>query len=96
MPPDVKVAFYHIAQEALNNVAKHARASRATVHLDRQTDRAKLSIRDDGRGFLLEKVTPAHLGLTIMHERAEAIGAWLDVQSEPGRGSRVSVIWPSP
>ncbi len=74
LPPDVKIAFYHIAQEALNNVAKHARAGNAAVTLKRRPDRAHLTVKDDGRGFVIDKVTPEHLGLTIMHERAEAIG----------------------
>jgi signal transduction histidine kinase len=83
LPPDIKVAFYHIAQEALNNVAKHARATHATVKVESLESGARLVVQDDGRGFMLEKVRPEHLGLTIMHERAEAIGARLEVQSIP-------------
>jgi PAS domain S-box-containing protein len=83
LPPDIKVAFYHIAQEALNNVAKHARATHATVKVESLEAGARLVVQDDGRGFMLEKVRPEHLGLTIMHERAEAIGARLEVQSIP-------------
>jgi two-component system nitrate/nitrite sensor histidine kinase NarX len=52
-----------------------------------------LSIRDNGRGFVLDKVTPEHLGLTIMHERAETIGASLEVRSQLGQGTEVEVAW---
>ena len=96
-PPDVKIAFYHIAQEALNNVAKHARAQSAAVLLQCQEDgRVTLSVTDDGRGFVLDAVTPEHLGLTIMRERAEGINAQLDIVSIPGETTTVTVTWPSP
>ena len=87
------IAFYHIAQEALNNVAKHARAGNAAVTLKRRPDRAHLTVKDDGRGFVIDKVTPEHLGLTIMHERAEAIGARLEIESRIGHGTTVTVAW---
>lgn len=96
LPPDVKVAFYHIAQEALNNVAKHARAQHVTVHLVRQPEGACLTVTDDGRGFVLDAVTPEHLGLTIMHERADAIGARLEITSRRGQGTQVQVTWHAP
>lgn len=95
LPPDVKVAFYHIAQEALNNVAKHARATQAWLRIVRNGDGAELTVRDDGRGFVLDKVTPEHLGLSIMHERAEAIGAQLQVESHLGGGTEVTIRWPA-
>ena len=93
LPPDVKVAFYHIAQEALNNVAKHARATKATVTFKRTPSRGQLTVKDNGRGFVIEKVTPEHLGLTIMNERAEAIGARLEIESRLGHGTTVTVAW---
>ncbi len=93
-PPDVKIAFYHIAQEALNNVAKHARASRTTVHLQCQNDHFSLTVSDDGSGFVLSEVTPEHLGLTIMRERAEDIGASLHIESSVDEGTTISVAWP--
>lgn len=93
LPPDVKVAFYHIAQEALNNVAKHARATKATVIFKRTPTRGQLTVKDNGRGFVIEKVTPEHLGLTIMNERAEAIGARLEIESRLGHGTTVTVAW---
>jgi len=93
LPPDVKVSLYRTAQEALNNVAKHAQASQVRVQLRCQNNCVELTINDDGRGFLLERVPPGSLGLTIMHERAEAIDAALKIESQPGQGTGVSVIW---
>ena len=95
LPPDVKVAFYHIAQETLNNVAKHAQATEVTVTFKRTPTRGQLTIRDNGRGFVIEKVTPEHLGLTIMNERAEAIGARLEIESRLSQGTTVTVAWKS-
>ena len=93
MPPEVKVAFYRIAQEALSNIARHAGASQASVNLRCQPEEAKLCIRDDGRGFDPRSVPPESLGLGIMRERAEAVGAALTVESEVGRGTEVVVKW---
>lgn len=92
LPPDVQVGLYRIAQEALNNVVKHARASQAVVTL-RLCDPVRLTVADDGVGFDPAAVTADHLGLRIMRERAEAIGAKLSVYSEPGEGTQVSVVW---
>jgi len=100
LPVAVKVALYRIAHEALNNVAKHARASQATVSLhcrppsppsgERPGARVKLCVRDNGRGFEPES---APLGLGIMRERAEAIGAALTVESKIGHGTEIVVVW---
>ena len=95
VPPDVKVALYRIAQEALNNVAKHAGASQARVSLcSSPLSLVELIISDDGRGFDAGHIPPDHLGVRIMHERAESIGATLTVESEAGRGTDVVVVWP--
>jgi signal transduction histidine kinase/ligand-binding sensor domain-containing protein len=93
MAPDVKVVFYRIAQEALNNVAKHSGASQATVRLCCGPDQVTLHVADDGRGFDVDAVSPEHLGVGIMRERAEAIGAELTIDSAPGHGTEVSVLW---
>jgi signal transduction histidine kinase len=89
------VALYRIAQEALNNVAKHSDASRATVRLRCEPERVVLHVADDGRGFDVDAVPPDHLGVGIMRERAEAIGAELVIDSVPERGTKVSVVWGS-
>jgi signal transduction histidine kinase len=93
LPPDVKVVLYRIAQESLNNVAKHAEASKATVSLRCQAERIELQIHDDGRGFDLESVPTESLGLGIMRERVETIGAELTVESEVGQGTVITVEW---
>ncbi len=95
LPPDVKVAFYRIAQEALNNVAKHAEAHQISLRLRCQPDAVELQISDDGRGFDPAVVSGEHLGLSIMFERAAAIGARLSVDSQSGRGTLVSAVWSS-
>ena len=94
LPPGVKVALYRIAQEALNNVARHAGASQARVTFAcGPQEPVSLRIRDDGRGFDPASVPPEHLGLGIMQERAAAIGARLTIESEVGGGTEVAVEW---
>jgi PAS domain S-box-containing protein len=108
LPADVQVALYRIAQEALNNVAKHAGAHQVVVGLhcvplasagggeDTATG-VELSVADDGCGF--DAAAPHHggkgLGLGIIRERAEAVGAALEISSEVGLGTRVTVTWPA-
>jgi signal transduction histidine kinase len=92
LPADVQVSLYRIAQEALNNVVKYAKATQAviTLHLD---DTVRMTIADNGIGFDTSTVTADHLGLKIMCERAEAIGAELSISSSPGEGTQITVIW---
>jgi signal transduction histidine kinase len=96
LPSDVKIAFYRIAQEALNNIAKHAHASRATIHFHQSPTLVELTVQDDGDGFVPHPIKPEHLGLGIMRERADAISAQLDLQSELGVGTTVTVQWRPP
>ena len=95
LPPDVQVAFYRIAQEALNNVVKHAGASQATLNLLFSPQHTQLSIYDNGRGFNQSDVPPTSIGLGIMRERAEKIGAKLTIQSQIGAGTVVTVMMPT-
>ncbi len=92
LPPDVQVGLYRIAQEALNNVVKHSKATQAMVTL-RLHETVRLSVADNGCGFIPADVPPDHLGLKIMRERADAIGARIAIQSEPGEGTQVTVTW---
>jgi PAS domain S-box-containing protein len=92
-PEDVKVAFYRVTQEAFNNIAKHAQATQITVVLESLPNKCKLSIHDNGIGFNLEKVNAENLGLKIMRERAEEIGADLLVESSPNQRTLVSLLW---
>ncbi len=93
LPPDVKIAFYRIAQEALNNVAKHANASRASVTLRYLPEGVELRIDDDGQGFDPSQVSSDHLGLGIMVERAREVDAVLRIDAQAGRGTHVRVFW---
>jgi signal transduction histidine kinase len=102
LPADVHVALYRIAQEALNNVVKHARASHAMVTLrcaaeeanaSQRRQRIQLYVGDDGIGFDPSDVPPDRLGLGIIRERAQDIGAELTIDSHPGGGTRVTVVW---
>lgn len=95
LPPQVQIAMYRIAQEALNNVAKHAGASEAAVDLHCLPGQVALSVRDDGTGFDPSDVRPDQLGVGIMRERAESVGAALQVTGKPGHGTQVVVIWQS-
>ena len=97
LPPEVAVAVYRIAQEALNNVVKHADAEAVQVSLrdghDDGGDLLELVIADDGRGFDVAAGSSGRLGLGIMAERADSIGARLELWSRPGEGTRVRAVW---
>ncbi len=95
LPLEARFALYRIAQEALNNVTKHARASQATIGLDCRPERTTLRIHDDGRGFDLEGTRARQMGLRIMRERAQDIGADLRIKSQPGQGTELVVTWPA-
>lgn len=93
LPETVKTTLFYIAQEALNNVVKHARATQVTVQLHNYRDQLALSIMDNGRGFDPGQVESTSMGLGIMHERAEAIGAELSITSQVNQGTTVRVNW---
>jgi signal transduction histidine kinase len=106
---EIQVTFYRICQEALNNIAKHANASRVEIDLQYNTlaaegaagtrelvvTSAEMRIRDDGLGFNPGGLaSPGHYGLGMMSERAEDAGAQLTVTSRPGHGTEVKLRWP--
>jgi PAS domain S-box-containing protein len=93
LPPEVQVAFYRIAQESLNNVFKYARATQVNVSLFLSVSGARFEVCDNGIGFDLSTSKPMSLGMRIMHERAEAIGANFHLSSTPGSGTCVAVRW---
>lgn len=93
LPGDVKIALYRIAQEALNNVMKHARATHAGVVLKRDAGGAELTIWDDGRGFDTSDVPATSLGLKILRERAAEISATVAVTSVVNEGTRICARW---
>lgn len=92
LTPEVKTALYRIAQEALNNVVKHAAARHVWLQLCMDHGRVELHIRDNGCGFKSGCVPATHFGLEIMRERAEEIGATFELNSTPGRGTHLTVI----
>jgi signal transduction histidine kinase len=93
LPLEVQAMMYRIAQESLNNIARHAGARHVTVALEALPGQAMLSISDDGRGFDMSKVPQGHHGLQIMRERARRIDAVLEVESQPECGTTITAIW---
>lgn len=93
VPTDVKIALYRIAQEALNNIAKHAGASQARVSLRCQPHRLFLQITDNGHGFDMSRVASGSFGLNNMKERAGQIGAALQIESKIDQGTEIIVDW---
>lgn len=97
LSPDLQIQVLHIVQEALSNVRKHARASQVWLEVQQQPE-WRFEVRDDGLGFAADNagLDETHVGLRIMQERAERIGARLDVVSTPGRGTSVVLTLPPP
>jgi PAS domain S-box-containing protein len=95
LPPAIHIALYRLAQEALNNIVKHAQASQASVGLLFSSTGVMLRVVDDGRGFIPETATQlaGHFGLGIMRERAASIAARFRLVSHPGEGTLVEVAW---
>ena len=86
----IELSFYRIAQEALNNIAKHSCATKANLILKSLPNKINLDIDDNGIGFNPDNTFPENLGLVIMKERAQMIGASLYLESNPG-GTKISV-----
>jgi PAS domain S-box-containing protein len=91
---ETKQTLYRIAQEALNNIIKHARPSQVELRLTSSAGKVILEIKDDGIGFDVDGLFPGHLGLRSMRERAENMGGELVIESIPGKGTRVFVQVP--
>ena len=97
LPSLVETTLYRLAQEALNNVAKHARASQVDIVLERTADHWSLIIEDDGIGFdpSSGEAEQRGFGLVGMRERAALVGADLQIESAPGRGTTVILRMPA-
>jgi PAS domain S-box-containing protein len=100
VPPPLRIVIFRILQEATNNAVKHAEAERIKVCLHNVNDAIEFSIEDDGKGF--DSIgagnigaTKKGLGLQSMRERAELSGGNYDIESAPGKGTRISVRWPA-
>lgn len=96
LPAMVQVAIYRISQEALNNVVKHAEASSVEIFLEQDDTSITLIIRDDGKGFDPDQILSGHYGLSMMRERADAIGARFEIVSQPGQGTELTLRWQEP
>ena len=99
LSPELELGLYRLAQEALSNVRRHARAGHASIKLIYGVDRVRLQVTDDGVGFAApdtpaELVKSGGLGLIGMHERARLFGGKATITSEPGQGTAVSIIIP--
>ncbi|HBY98733.1 MAG: cache domain-containing protein [Ardenticatenaceae bacterium] len=98
LDPDLEVGLYRIAQEALNNVRKHARATAVEVELHFETDRVRLSVRDNGQGFPMTDTADlarrGAYGLMGIRERAQLFGGQMEVQSSEGEGTLVEIVLP--
>ena len=89
---DVQMAFYRIAQEALQNTRKHADASHVSVRLLQQDAYLELVIQDNGRGFDVGRTLGGQFGVRNMHERAQAVGATLSIISQANQGTTIKVM----
>jgi len=99
LPDAISICLYRFLQEALTNVAKHAHASQVRVVLRCDNDTLSLSVSDDGQGFdpvvwLSKSGWPVGMGLMGMQERLQPLGGQLDVESQPGQGTRLTALIP--
>jgi signal transduction histidine kinase len=95
---EVELACFRVAESALDNVARHARAAHVWVSLHRARDELRLTVRDDGIGFepgdANRRSGPMHLGLVAMQERIRQVGGRLEVRPSPGSGTQVLAAFP--
>jgi two-component system nitrate/nitrite sensor histidine kinase NarX len=96
LPADVQVQVLHVVQEALSNIRKHARATQVVLEVGIGAH-WRIAVADDGIGFAPGQALPqsSHVGLKIMQERAARIGASVQVQSEAGQGTKVTLVLPA-
>ncbi len=99
LPEDLKISFFRIAQEAMNNIGKYAKADSVYFGLQKVDDTIELCIRDNGEGFDLESVSSRDslkkgLGLSSMKERVEFSGGSFSIESAKGKGTVIRAVWP--
>lgn len=87
--------LYRVAQEALHNTAKHARANNVNLRMHSDTGGVLLEVRDDGVGFDMTQSFPGHLGLQSMRERIARLGGTLQIESAPGQGTCIRAQLPA-
>ena len=96
LPPDVAACLYRVAQAALRNVVKHARAGRVAIDLGPAGGGVRLSVADDGVGFAVPARSSEGLGIVGMQERVRLVGGRFTLASRVGEGTRVTVWAPLP
>jgi signal transduction histidine kinase len=96
LPAQIETTLFRVAQEALNNIAKHARASRVDVILERRSNQVSLIVEDNGVGFdpVDEKASEERMGLAGMRERVVLVGGTISVESTPDKGTGIFVRVP--
>lgn len=95
LPLDIEKGLLRISQEALSNIVKHAQAREVRIDLFLDSERARLSVKDDGQGFQLD-LNAGSFGLTSMQDRTKAMGGIWTIHSEPGHGTEVHASIPIP
>jgi len=93
LDPDVQVAVYRSVQEALSNIAKHSQATNFKVKLTSNSIKLALEVEDDGIGFSRRTAQDRGFGLKGMRERASALGGSMNIRSNPGKGTRVRIVF---
>lgn len=92
-PPEIQTMYYRVAQEAINNIIRHSKAKQGWVELRDSDDYLELEVRDNGKGFDPATIPADHFGVRIMHERAAAAAAKLHIESTPGTGTTIRLLW---
>ncbi|MCA9910842.1 MAG: HAMP domain-containing protein, partial [Anaerolineae bacterium] len=94
LPHEVEIVLYRVIQESLTNIARHAEASQAHVLMARSDDRMRVTIDDNGCGFIVSEILSSEnrgLGLLGMQERIQLVGGNFNIESQPGAGTRVEI-----
>ncbi len=99
LSPETQIVLFRIAQEALNNIRKHAHASKVSIRIKGEADHITMTVTDNGQGFKVperfeDMVSAGRLGLMGMHERARLLNGSLQILSAPGKGTELTVILP--
>jgi signal transduction histidine kinase/PAS domain-containing protein len=93
LPSEVHYTAYRVVQEALMNIRKHAQPKLVIVRLQYIVGGVQITIHDDGRGFDTKAIPGGKYGVRIMHERVDEIGGYLEIESEPGKGTKFTFSW---
>ena len=93
LAPDVEQCIYRVAQEAVTNIINHSQAKNMALKLKHAGEKVELEVTDDGVGFDAEKGFKAsHFGLVGMQERVQLLGGELNIESQPGHGTRLRLV----